>query len=240
VTFITSRLCGRIGDAVVREPANLTPALPVALAMKLGHPFSTGTRMGPVVSDQQRTDTLDHVEKGKSEEPERARGGARLAIDTEGRDISPGRFLNTRTDMATNRAAIFAPPAAASARAAVAPVTGPPRPRASSGAKYPGGVRKNSANFFGRGQRPRPRPNLVRPEPVGAMTVPDGRAGCITADERAVRTRDGAVPVARLRRIVGDVHGWALSVDRAARDALAWIRDVFEEKLVPRLGARVE
>jgi hypothetical protein len=75
-------------------------------------------------------------------------------------------------------------------------------------------------------------------EPYGHLV--DGLAECMAADEGAVWTIDGAMPVARLRRIVEDVYGWALRVDWAARAAQARIWYVSEEKLEPRLGARFE
>ena len=80
-----------------------------AKAMKVGHALAEGTQMGPVVSEQQLTENLAYVEKGRAEGADLACGGARLTMDTDGYYMSPGVFVNTTNDMTINREEMFAP-----------------------------------------------------------------------------------------------------------------------------------
>jgi len=68
----------------------------------------------------------------------------------------------------------------------------------------------------------------------------DGVADCMGADETAGFRIDGAMRVDQLREIVEDVYGWALNIDWSARESLARVWYVSEEKLEPRLGERFE
>ncbi|PVA11109.1 aldehyde dehydrogenase family protein [Pelagivirga sediminicola] len=81
-------------------------------AMKVGHALADGTQIGPVVSEQQLTENLAWVEKGRAEGAELACGGERLSLDTDGYFMSPGVFLNTTNQMQINRKEMFAPLAA--------------------------------------------------------------------------------------------------------------------------------
>ncbi|WP_113911814.1 aldehyde dehydrogenase family protein [Roseovarius dicentrarchi] len=81
-------------------------------ALKVGHALTPGTQMGPVVSEDQLTENLAWVEKGRAEGAELSCGGTRLSMDTDGYYMSPGVFLNTTNDMQINRQEMFAPLAA--------------------------------------------------------------------------------------------------------------------------------
>ena len=80
-----------------------------AKAMKVGHALGEGTQIGPVVSEQQLSENLAYVEKGKAEGAELACGGVRVARDTEGYFMTPGVFVNSTNDMIINREEMFAP-----------------------------------------------------------------------------------------------------------------------------------
>ncbi len=80
-----------------------------AEAMKVGHALTEGIQLGPVVSEQQLSENLAWVDKGKAEGAELACGGVRLTLDTDGYFMSPGVFLNTTNDMQINRQEMFAP-----------------------------------------------------------------------------------------------------------------------------------
>lgn len=75
-------------------------------------------------------------------------------------------------------------------------------------------------------------------EPHGAL-VDDLEAGMADTAPDAFRI-DGAMPVGRLRALIGDRFGWALGLDWSApaNCARAWY--VSAEKLEPRLGERFE
>ena len=75
-------------------------------------------------------------------------------------------------------------------------------------------------------------------EPYGALV--DDLAERMGADEDAAFRIDGAMPLSELRTIVDDVYGWALTIDWSARESLARVWYVSEEKLEPRLGERFE
>lgn len=83
-----------------------------AKAMKVGHALADGIQMGPVVSEEQLSENLAWVEKGRAEGAELACGGARLNMDTDGYYMSPGVFLGTTNSMTINREEMFAPLAA--------------------------------------------------------------------------------------------------------------------------------
>ncbi len=80
-----------------------------AKALKVGHALTAGTQMGPVVSEQQLTENLAWVDKGRAEGADLACGGERLTMDTDGYFMSPGVFLNTDNAMQINRQEMFAP-----------------------------------------------------------------------------------------------------------------------------------
>ncbi len=75
-------------------------------------------------------------------------------------------------------------------------------------------------------------------EPYGALI--DGFSCCMSADEAAAFTIDGAMPVGVLRRILGQVYGWALTTDWDDRAAQARVWYVSVEKLEPRMGERFD
>ena len=75
-------------------------------------------------------------------------------------------------------------------------------------------------------------------EPYGALI--DGFACCMSADEGAAFTLDGAMPVGMLRQILGQVYGWALTTDWGDRAAQARVWYVSVEKLEPRMGERFD
>ena len=75
-------------------------------------------------------------------------------------------------------------------------------------------------------------------EPYGALV--DDLAEQMGADEDAAFRIDGMMPLQELRSIVDDVYGWALAIDWSARENLARVWYVSEEKLEPRLGERFE
>ncbi len=75
-------------------------------------------------------------------------------------------------------------------------------------------------------------------EPYGDLV--DDLGAAMAADEMAEWRIDGAMPLTELRRIVGDVYGWALKIDWSGPQAQARIWYVSEEKLEPRLGERAD
>ncbi|WP_170524475.1 aldehyde dehydrogenase family protein [Ruegeria arenilitoris] len=80
-----------------------------AKALKVGHALEEGTKMGPVVSEQQLQENLAYVELGQSEGAELACGGQRLELQHDGYYMSPGVFVNTNNTMRINREEMFAP-----------------------------------------------------------------------------------------------------------------------------------
>ncbi|NBD28799.1 MAG: aldehyde dehydrogenase family protein [Alphaproteobacteria bacterium] len=94
---------GRIHDAFVEKLVDATRA------MKVGHALEEGTQIGPVVSQQQLSENLKWVEKGRAEGAELACGGERLNMPHEGYYMSPGVFVNATNDMAISREELFAP-----------------------------------------------------------------------------------------------------------------------------------
>ncbi|MFX0546959.1 aldehyde dehydrogenase family protein [Roseovarius sp. S1116L3] len=80
-----------------------------AKAMKVGPALADGTQIGPVVSEEQLTENLAWVEKGRAEGATLACGGERLSMETEGYFMSPGIFTGTTNDMQINREEMFAP-----------------------------------------------------------------------------------------------------------------------------------
>jgi aldehyde dehydrogenase (NAD+) len=80
-----------------------------AKAMKVGSALTSGTQIGPVVSEEQLSENLAWVETGRAEGAILACGGERLSMDTEGYFMSPGVFTGTTNDMAVNREEMFAP-----------------------------------------------------------------------------------------------------------------------------------
>ncbi|EEX09153.1 conserved hypothetical protein [Ruegeria lacuscaerulensis ITI-1157] len=68
----------------------------------------------------------------------------------------------------------------------------------------------------------------------------DGLSGCMSDGNADAFTIDGAMPVARLRDLIQDSFGWALSLDWNAPENCARAWYVSEEKLEPRMGERFE
>ncbi len=75
-------------------------------------------------------------------------------------------------------------------------------------------------------------------EPYGDLV--DDLSDHMSADEAANFIIDGAMPVARLSEILGDIYGWALKIDWQSQAAQARVWYVSEQKLEPRLGERFE
>ncbi|MFZ1726775.1 MAG: hypothetical protein WAU13_08990 [Albidovulum sp.] len=75
-------------------------------------------------------------------------------------------------------------------------------------------------------------------EPHGDLV--DGLADCMDADEGAAFRIDGAMPMDRVKVLLNEVYGWALSTDYNAPDKNARFWYVSEEKLEPRLGERFD
>jgi len=75
-------------------------------------------------------------------------------------------------------------------------------------------------------------------EPFGHLV--DGLAADMSADEREGFAIDGAMSLDKLRAILREVYGWALSIDWSLPDETARVWYISEEKLEPRLGERLE
>lgn len=73
-------------------------------------------------------------------------------------------------------------------------------------------------------------------EPHGDLV--DGLSDCMSADESAGFTIDGAMTIGGLRSVLKDRYGWALNIDYSAPEEQARFWYVSEEKLEPRLGDR--
>lgn len=68
----------------------------------------------------------------------------------------------------------------------------------------------------------------------------DDLATGMSADETIHFQIDGAMPLSRLRQMMGNIYHWTDKIDYTRNDALARVWYVSEEKLEPRLGQRFE
>jgi len=75
-------------------------------------------------------------------------------------------------------------------------------------------------------------------EPYGEIV--DEFADGMSADEGAAFRIDGSMSLNRLREIIDDIYGWALTIDWASPESVARVWYVSQEKLEPRLGERFE
>jgi len=76
-------------------------------SIRVGHGFSDGVQMGPVISPRQHDRVMDFIEQGKSAGATVATGGTR--IGNEGNFIAPTILTGTTSDMAVVREEIFGP-----------------------------------------------------------------------------------------------------------------------------------
>lgn len=75
-------------------------------------------------------------------------------------------------------------------------------------------------------------------EPYGDLV--DGLAPCMGDGDADAFRIDGSMPIDKLRELIEQTWGWALSMDWSAPEAVARVWYVSEEKLEPRLGERFE
>lgn len=75
--------------------------------IRVGHGFSEGVQMGPVISPVQCERVMDYIEQGKAAGATVAAGGTR--IGDEGNFIAPTILTETRPDMAVVQEEIFGP-----------------------------------------------------------------------------------------------------------------------------------
>ncbi len=75
-------------------------------------------------------------------------------------------------------------------------------------------------------------------EPYGDLV--DDLGETMSADEEECFAINGAMPVGRLKQILGDVYDWAGQIDWSSRAANARAWYVSQEKLEPRLGERFD
>lgn len=80
-----------------------------AKSLVVGHALEAGTQMGPVASEAQLDQNLEHVARAKQEGGDLRCGGERVLRATEGFFMTPAVFTGTRNDWEVNREELFAP-----------------------------------------------------------------------------------------------------------------------------------
>ena len=78
-------------------------------ALRVGHPLSPETQIGPVASEAQLEQNLDYVRIGVGEGAMLVTGGERLKRETEGYFMAPALLVDTDNAMRVNREEIFGP-----------------------------------------------------------------------------------------------------------------------------------
>lgn len=77
--------------------------------LTLGDPFDSATRLGPLVSDAQRTSVLDYIETGRREGARLVAGGGRPAAFATGYFVEPTIFADVDNRMTIAQEEIFGP-----------------------------------------------------------------------------------------------------------------------------------
>ncbi len=77
--------------------------------LKVDHALKEGTQIGPVVSEGQLQQNLDHVNLAKNEGGELLCGGQGVERETPGYYMTPAVFSGTQNDWQVNREELFAP-----------------------------------------------------------------------------------------------------------------------------------
>jgi phenylacetaldehyde dehydrogenase len=76
-------------------------------SIRVGHGFSEGVQMGPVISSIQHDRVMEYIQQGRAAGASIAAGGTR--VGTEGNFIAPTILTGTTPDMAVVREEIFGP-----------------------------------------------------------------------------------------------------------------------------------
>jgi acyl-CoA reductase-like NAD-dependent aldehyde dehydrogenase len=77
--------------------------------LTVGDPFDPKTRLGPLVSANQRDSVLGYIDRGRQEGAELVAGGGRPAAQTKGYYVEPTVFANVRNSMDIAQEEIFGP-----------------------------------------------------------------------------------------------------------------------------------